>query len=122
MPPLPSLSFHHAAVRDALGLVRLLFALEREGTDVTRTATLTNVGTTLADCLRLGTNMRDRPDTVGYRAAMHRSWDAVDKLAAMEWPAHLAELVRHAQSRVKGTQPAKETDRDVKRRALAARG
>lgn len=77
-------AFHAAQVRDALGLVRTLFAVEREGTDITRTAQLTEIGRTLAECLML-THGR-APDTLGYRAAVHRSREAVDALATLLAP------------------------------------
>lgn len=112
-------SFHAGAVRDALGLVRVLFALERDGTDMTRTAQLVEIGKTLAECLGLA--MRD-PETLGYRAAVTRSCDAVDKLAAMEWPADVAEVRRLARDRVKGVELKKADARDVKRKAVAVRG
>jgi hypothetical protein len=44
-------SFNVAAVCDALGAVRLLFAVECEGTDIDRTAALTEIGKTLVECL-----------------------------------------------------------------------
>jgi hypothetical protein len=40
-------AFHPAAVRDARGMVRLLFAIERGGTDITRAAQLTEIRATL---------------------------------------------------------------------------
>jgi hypothetical protein len=50
-----------------------------------------------------------------------RSADAVDKLAAMTWPADVAEVVRAAQARVKGARAKAEDERDVKRQAAEAR-
>ena len=112
-------SFHGHAVRDALGLVRLLFSIEREGTDITRAAHLTEIGTTFRDCLGLA---RRDPETLGYRAAVSRAHDAADRLAAMDWPAHVAEVVRVAQARVKGVEPRKLDARDQKKAASVGRG
>ena len=112
-------AFHPHAVRDALGLVRLLFAVEREGIDITRTAQLTEIGRTLGECLELA--QRD-PETLGYRAAVHRSREAVDQLAAMAWPAEIAEVVRVAQSRLKGVEARKLDARDQKKAAMVGRG
>ena len=105
-------SFHAHHVRDALGLVRLLFAVEREGEDITRNTQLTEIGRTLAECLSLA---QRAPETLGYRAAVTRSQEAVDKLAAMEWPADVAEVVRVAVSRVRGRQDRKLDARDQKK-------
>jgi Zn ribbon nucleic-acid-binding protein len=109
-------------VDDALGPVRLLFAIEREGTDLDRMKLLTEVGKTLVECLEVGHHHRDRPETLGYRAAVNRSADAVDKLAAMAWPAHVGEFVRVAQSRVKGAEARKLDARDAKKAVTVGRG
>ena len=113
-------AFHAAQVRDALGLVRLLFAVEREGTDITRAAQLTEIGTTLRECLDLA-HMRS-PETLGYRAAVTRSGEAMDRLAWMDWPADVAKLVRVAQARVKGVEPRKLDQRDQKKAAADRHG
>ena len=121
-PPVPrplGPGFHAHQVRDALGLVRLLFAIEREGTDITRAADLTDIGRTLGECLGLA---QRSPETLGYRAAVHRSCDAVNKLAAMDWPAEIAEVVRVAQVRVKDQQDRKLDRRDEKKAAVQGRG
>ena len=115
-------AFRPAAARDALGLVHLLFALERDGIDVTRAADLVEIGRTLAECLKMGIDMADRQETLGYRAAVGRGADAADKLAAMKWSAKIAELVRAAQARVKGNQPRREDAQGAKRAAVARRG
>ena len=106
-------------MRDALGLIRLLFSVEREGTDITRAAQLTEIGMTLRDCLGLA--MR-APETLGYRAAVTRSRETVDRLAAMDWPADVAEVVRVAQARVRGVVPRKLDARDQKKAATMGRG
>lgn len=111
-------SFHPAAVRDALGLVRLLFAVEREGTDLDRAALLTEIGTTLGQCLEMG---RLRPETLGYRAAVSRSAEAMDRLVTLTWPADVAELVRRARDRVCGVQRRADDEREEKRKAAMVR-
>lgn len=111
--------FHPGAVRDALGLVRVLWLVEREDTDLDRTAQLTEIGRTLRECLALA---QRSPETLGYRAAVSRSADAVDKLAVMVWPAEIAELVRVARVRVKGVGPRKLDGRDQKKAAIVGRG
>ena len=113
-------AFHPHAVRDALGLVRLLFAVEREGIDITRAAQLTEIGTTLGECLELARGRES--ETLGYRAAVHRSREAVDQLAAMAWPAEIAEVVRVAQSRLKGVEARKLDARDQKKAGTVGRG
>lgn len=113
--------FHPGPVRDALGLVRLLFALEREGIDITRVAAVTEIGTTLGQCLKLGIDASDRQETLGYRAAVSRSADAMDQLVAMGWPADVGEVVRVAQGRVKGGRGKVEGERDHKRKAREGR-
>jgi DNA-binding NtrC family response regulator len=55
------------------------------------------------------------PSASAWRSEVpQRSADAVDKLAAMAWPADVTELVRVAQSRVKGTERRKLDVRDQK--------
>jgi hypothetical protein len=118
-------AFNAAAVRDALGLVRLLWAVEKErsfGPDedaldahLQRMNLLTETGKTLARCLDLG---RRGPDTVGGRAALWQSTEAMDALvAALPDP-----LVRIAHARVVGRRPPKETVRDEKRKIRERRG
>jgi hypothetical protein len=111
--------FRPAAVRDALGLVRLLFAVEREGTDLDRATLLTEVGKTLGECLGMG---HLSPESLGYRAAVSRSAEAMDRLAAVAWPADVAEVVGRARDRVRGVRPRAEDERDVKHKVAAVRG
>lgn len=106
-------------MRDALGLVRLLWAVEREGTDLDRATLLTEVGKTLGECLGMG---HLSPESLGDRAAVSRSAEAIDRLATATWSADVAELVRMAQAQVKGAQLKKDGERDLKRKAVAARG
>lgn len=110
--------FRPAAVRDALGLVRLLFVVEREGTDFDRATLLAEVGKILGECLEMGYLS---PESLGYRAAVSRSAEAMDRLAAAAWPADVAEVVRRARDRVRGVQARREDERDGKRRAEAVR-
>jgi hypothetical protein len=105
-------------VRDALGLVRLLFAVEREGIDIDRTTLLAEVGTTLGQCLEMG---HLRPESLGYRAAVDRSAAAMERLVAVTWSADVAELVRHARDRVCGVRPPNEGEREERRKAGAVR-
>jgi hypothetical protein len=100
-------------------LVRVLWLVEREDTDLNRTAQLNEIGRTLRECLALA---QRSPETLGYRAAVNRSADAVDKLAVMAWPAEIAELVRVARIRVKGVAPRKLDARDQKKAAVVGRG
>jgi hypothetical protein len=117
--------FNPAAVRDALGLVRLLWAVENGNSfgpeeddfdaHLQRMNLLTETGKTLVRCLDLG---RGGPDTVGGRAALWQSIAAMDALvAALHEP-----LVQLAHARVIGRRPPKETERDEKRRAREKRG
>jgi hypothetical protein len=117
--------FDRAAVRDALGLVRLLWAAEK-GHDFSpdedaldahlqRMNLLTETGKTLVRCLDLG---RGGPETVGGRAALWQSTAAMDALvAALPDP-----LVQLAHARVVGRRPPKETERDDKRKVREGRG
>jgi hypothetical protein len=50
-------------------LVRVLWLIEREDTDLDRTAQLTEIGRTLRECLALA---QRSPETLGYRAAVSR--------------------------------------------------
>jgi hypothetical protein len=112
-------TFHPRPVRDALGLVRMLFAVERDGTDLDRPAALVEIGNKLVLSLDLG---RWRRDSLGHRAAVNHATEAVDRLAAMTWPGEVAEVVRIAQARVVGARLRKDDERDAKRKAVAARG
>jgi hypothetical protein len=100
-PPLGP-TFRVRAVRDALGLVRLLFAVERDGEDLDRPAALVDLGKELVLALTLG---RCGRDSLGYRAGVNRSVEVMDGLAAMTWSSEVAALVRVAH-RARGRQPA----------------
>lgn len=112
-------TFRVHAVRDALGLVRLLFAVERDGIDFDRLAALVDLGNELVLVLDLG---RCGRDSLGYRAGVNRAIDVMSKLVAMTWPSEVAALVQVARARVVGTRPRREDERDAKRKAVAARG
>ena len=105
-------------MRDALGLVRLLCADEREGTDHDRATLLTELGTTLGQCLGMG---HLSPESLGYRAAVDRSAAAMEQLVAARWSADVAELVRHARDRVCGVRLPNEGEREERRKAGAVR-
>ena len=111
--------FPAGPVRDALGLVRLLWAVERDGLDLDRINALTEAGELLVVALQLS---RSSVDSLGHRAAVPRAMDAIDKLAAIRWSGEVAEVVRVACARVSGERPKREEPRDVKREARAARG
>lgn len=114
LPPFPA-----GPVRDALGLVRLLWLVERDGVDVDRMKTLTEAGR----LLRLGLKMSlMRHESLGYRASLPRAIDGVNLLASLEWPADLAEVVRTAGDRVRAAAAEKrEDERDARRKAADAR-
>lgn len=117
--------FNAGAVRDALGLVRLLWLDEQDGetgpgedsldAHLRRMNVLTEVGKSLRRCLELG---RGSPDTIGHRAAIHGSTEAMDALLA----AFPIELVRLAHKRVVSWRPAPPTEAMLKKRARMARG
>jgi hypothetical protein len=106
-------------VRDALGLVRFLFAVERDGTDLDRSAALVAIGEELVLTLKLG---RGQPDSLAYRAAVSHAVQAMDKLASMKWEGDVLEMVRVAQWRVRGAAPRREDERDHKRHVRERRG
>jgi hypothetical protein len=58
------------------------------GIDLDRTTALTEAGTLLVVALEMSLL---RHDSLGYKAALPLAIDAVDSLAAMTWPADLAE-------------------------------
>lgn len=117
MPPLPR-PFPAGGVRDALGFVRLLWIVERAGVDLDRLKALTEIGETLVQCLKLG---RLRPESLGYKGALNRSADAMDRLAAPARSADVAEVVRGARCRVVGAETKREDERDARRKAADAR-
>ncbi len=111
--------FPAGPVRDALGLVRTLWLVERDGVDLNRIKALTEAGELLVVALRLS---RSSVDSLGHRAAVPRAMDAMDKLRGIAWSADVAEVVRVACGRVSGEKPRQEDARDAKRRVHAARG
>ena len=117
--PRPVRPFPAGPVRDALGLVRALWLVERDGVDLDRIKALTEAGELLGVALRLS---RSSVDSLGHRAAVPRAMDAIDRLMAIPWSADVAEVVRAACGRVSGDKPKQEDARDAKRRVHAARG
>lgn len=118
--------FNAGAVRDALGLVRLLWlgehgdAFSPEDEDALadhlyRINLLTEVGKTLRRCLELG---RSNPESVGGRAAIHGSAEAMDALAA----AFPIELVDLARKRVVSWRPAPPTASTLRKEHRVKRG
>ena len=86
-----------AAVRDALGLARLLYEAEREaGADGVRLAELEAAGRLLAEGAKLA---QLDADTLGHRAALGRVQDGMGRLAAVGWPASLEALLKAATRR-----------------------
>jgi hypothetical protein len=79
-------------------LSRLLYAVEQaERADATRLANIAAAGKILVTAMKFA---RCEPDTMGARAAPERAREGVDKLAAVGWPAGVAELVSVAKKRV----------------------
>jgi len=117
VPP-PLRSFPAGPVRDALGLVRLLWLVERDGEDLDRTKTLTEAGKLLSAALEMSLL---RPESLGYKASLPRALDGVDLLVSLQWPADVAEVVRKAGERVRAATGKREEERDAKRAALAKR-
>lgn len=113
LPPFPA-----GPVRDALGLVRLLWLVERDGVDLDRTTTLTEAGKLLRMALEMS---RLRQESLGYKASLPRAIDGVNLLASLEWPADVAEVVRAAGDRVRAAAGKREEERDAKRAAMAKR-
>ncbi len=113
-------TFRIRAVRDAFGLVRLLFMMECDGTDLDRPAALVDIGQELVLALDLG---RCGRDSLGYGAGVNRAVNVMDKLAAMTWPSEVAALVRVAYARVatgravktNGTRSARPSQREGRR-------
>ena len=115
----PARPFPAGPVRDALGLVRLLWAVERDGVDLDRMKTLTEAGELLVLALQLS---RSSVDSLGHRAAGPRALDGIARLASIQWSSDVTEVVRVACGRVTGERATGEDARDAKRRVHAARG
>ena len=112
-------------MRDALGLVRLLWAVEQShafgpeedplDAHHQRMTQLAETATPLGRGLALD---RGGPDTVGGRAALSQSIAAMDALvAAVPDP-----LIQTAHARIVGQRPPKETVRDETRKIRQGRG
>lgn len=110
--------FPARAVRDALGLVRLLYLDALEGTDLDRQHALIGIGEALAEVLRRG---QREPASFGRRASFERCAEAMHQLEALGWTGGVAELVQAARARVAGPARTPPSDREVKREALAVR-
>ena len=83
-PPSPE------AIRDALGLARILYEAARESrVDGERLANLEAAGKTLAVAAKLA---KSEPDSMGARAAPDRAREGVEKLLALGWPPGVNEL------------------------------
>jgi hypothetical protein len=110
-------------VDDALGLVRLLYAMERErvALDLARLHALLAIGKELADVADLA--RRCKPDSVGGRAAVTRADAAGARLVALGWPEDLRVLVELARTRVRNGRTVRLVDdRELARLAREKRG
>jgi hypothetical protein len=115
-PPFPS-----GAIRDALGLVRLLWLAERDGLDseaILRSVELTEIGEALRQSLK---GAAAPPDSREYAVALARSSAAVRRLLALGWSPHVAELVKRAADRVQRGSPRIPDDRELRRQDRARR-
>jgi hypothetical protein len=99
--------------------VRLPWVIENDAGDLDRMKAITDAGEMLVRALDLG---RCRPESLGYRAALMWSENAMDQLTALEWSPEYGALVHLASQRVRGTKPRADDKRDLKRKATAARG
>jgi hypothetical protein len=124
--PFTGPAFNAVAVRDALGLVRLLWLDEQNdpfGPDdaealadhLYRINALTEIGKSLRRCLELG---RGNPDSIGGRAAIHGAAEAMDALLA----AFSTELVKLAHKRVVSWRPRALSEGELKKNARLNRG
>lgn len=109
MPALP-----RRAIRDALGLVRLLWSVAVDHADQRRVAALTEAGRLLREALELG----ERDPVEAHRLAC----EGVDVLLAVGREGDLGEVVRAARERVAVGRPKVADERDAKRAAVAKRG
>jgi hypothetical protein len=89
------------AVRDAIGLVRLLYVAEaNEG----RQRQIAGAGESLSTALRMA--QLEDPDCLGYKAAPGNAAKGFAALLAMTWPPDVEALIRAAQGRVGRTRPS----------------
>lgn len=109
-PPPPTVPL--GAVRDALGLVRLLYTVEREDCDEEREAALRQIGKALAT---VGAKPR-HPDARALAVA------ALEHLEDLDLDGSVRALVTVAAERVRGAPREYVTEREAKRQARALRG
>ncbi len=115
----PGVTDRRPALRDVLGLVRLLYLDASEGTDHGPQVALMAIGEGLGAALRAA----GPPGTRAHAAALARAVAALERLEDMPHPSGIAALVRAGAQRVRGgarVYPVPE--RELKRLARAARG
>jgi hypothetical protein len=93
--PAPALPLN--ALRDAIGLVRLLYVAETDGA---RQRQIAGAGESLSTALRL--SQLEDPDCLGYKAAPGNAGKGFAELLAMTWAPEVEALIRAAQGRVVG--------------------
>ena len=84
------------ALRDAIGLARLLYATT-DSADAARLAAVATAGRQLANALRFASM---EAGSLGYRAAPMNAARGMAALAAVGWPADVAALIEAARARV----------------------
>ena len=115
----PGVTDRRPALRDVLGLVRLLYLDASEGTDHEHQMALLAIGEGLGAALRAA----GPPGTPRHAAALARAVAALERLADMPHPSGVAELVRAGAQRVRGgPREYPVPERELKRLARAARG
>jgi hypothetical protein len=85
------------AVRDALGLVRLLYVAEK---DDARQREIASAGESLSVALRMA--QLEDADCLGYKAAPRNAAKAFAALLALVWAPELEAVIRAASGRVLG--------------------
>lgn len=97
MAPRPSPS----AIRDALGLARILYAVEASAVraDPTRLDAILSAGKSLATAARFA---KLEPGSLGHRAAPAHALAGLDALAAVGWSPEIAALITAARRRALG--------------------
>jgi hypothetical protein len=93
--PAPALPL--PAVRDAIGLVRLLYLAEA---DEARQRDIAAAGESLSTALRMA--QLEDPECLGYKAAPGNAAKGFAALLAMRWTPEVDALIRAAQRRVGG--------------------
>lgn len=90
-------TFSAAAVRDALGVARVLYAVELAAGDADRAAAVARAGTLLSDAVRLA---ELAPGSMGQRAAPMNAEKGLGALRAVGWSPEVEDLIDAALDRV----------------------